>query len=84
MTSPRRPKRSLSPEQKYDLWVRMLCGQMSQTDAAAEAGVGPHDDRHFTAAKVARDDIKSRGLGGIHGQSSTASTRSTSTTTERA
>lgn len=39
MTSARRPKRFLSPEQKYDLWLRMLGGQISQTDAAAEAGV---------------------------------------------
>jgi transposase-like protein len=39
MTAPRRPKRLLSPEQKYDLWVRMLTGQLSQADAAAEAGV---------------------------------------------
>jgi transposase len=35
----RKPKRFLSAEQKYDLWVRMLTGQISQADAAAEAGV---------------------------------------------
>jgi transposase-like protein len=35
----RKPKRFLSAEQKYDLWVRMLSGQLSQADAAAEAGV---------------------------------------------
>lgn len=35
----RRPKRLLTAEQKYDLWVRMLAGQISQADAAAEAGV---------------------------------------------
>jgi hypothetical protein len=29
----------LTAEQKYDLWVRMLTGQVSQADAAAEAGV---------------------------------------------
>lgn len=53
MTSTRRAKRFLSPEQKYDLWVRMLCGQLSQTDAAAEAGV----DRTTIATlrKVAKD-----------------------------
>jgi transposase len=53
MTSTRRPKRFLSPEQKYDLWVRMLCGQVTQTDAAAEAGV----DRTTIATlrKVAKD-----------------------------
>ncbi len=39
MTTPRKPKRILTPEQKYDLWVRMLSGQLSQADAAAEVGV---------------------------------------------
>ncbi|MCP3993026.1 MAG: helix-turn-helix domain-containing protein [Actinomycetia bacterium] len=29
----------MTPEQKYDLWVRMLSGQLSQADAAAEVGV---------------------------------------------
>lgn len=40
-------------QQKYDLWVRMLTGQLSQADAAAEAGV----DRTTIASlrKVARD-----------------------------
>ncbi len=33
MTSSRRTKRFLSPEQKYDLWVRILTGQVSQADA---------------------------------------------------
>ena len=53
MTSTRRPKRFLSPEQKYDLWVRLLCGQLSQADAAAEAGV----DRTTIATlrRVAKD-----------------------------
>ncbi len=53
MTSPRRPKRFLSPEQKYDLWLRMLTGQINQTDAAAEAGV----DRTTIATlrRVAKD-----------------------------
>lgn len=36
-TTPRKPKRFLTAEQKYDLWVRMLTGQISQ--AAVEAGV---------------------------------------------
>lgn len=35
----RKPKRFLSAEQKYDLFVRMLAGQLSQADAAVEAGV---------------------------------------------
>ncbi len=35
----RRPKRLLTAEQKYDLWVRMLSGQITQAQAAAEAGV---------------------------------------------
>ena len=39
MTSTRRPKRFLAPEQKYDLWVRMLSGQITQGAAATEAGV---------------------------------------------
>ncbi|MFN2502806.1 MAG: helix-turn-helix domain-containing protein [Acidimicrobiales bacterium] len=53
MSSTRRPKRFLSPEQKYDLWLRMLTGQLNQTDAAAEAGV----DRNTIAMlrKVAKD-----------------------------
>ncbi|WP_423916776.1 helix-turn-helix domain-containing protein [Candidatus Poriferisodalis sp.] len=32
-------KRVLTAEQKYDLWLRMLTGQITQADAAAEAGV---------------------------------------------
>jgi transposase-like protein len=53
MTSMRRPKRLLSPEQKYDLWLRILTGQISQSDAAAEAGV----DRTTIATlrRVAKD-----------------------------
>jgi hypothetical protein len=49
----RKPKRFLTAEQKYDLWVRILTGQITQADAAAEAGV----DRTTIAAlrKVARD-----------------------------
>jgi transposase len=49
----RKAKRFLTAEQKYDLWVRILTGQVSQADAAAEAGV----DRTTIAAlrKVARD-----------------------------
>lgn len=41
MTGPsgRRPKELLTAEQKYDLWVRMLSGQITQSEAAAEAGV---------------------------------------------
>ena len=41
MTAPpgRRPKKLLTAEQKYDLWVRMLTGQITQAEAAAEAGV---------------------------------------------
>ena len=39
MTSARKPKRYLSAEEKYDLWVRMLTGQLSVAEAAAEAGV---------------------------------------------
>jgi transposase len=39
MSTSRRPKRFLTAEQKYDLWVRMLSGQITQGAAAAEAGV---------------------------------------------
>jgi predicted DNA-binding protein (UPF0251 family) len=39
MATSRRPKRFLTAEQKYDLWVRMLSGQITQGAAAAEAGV---------------------------------------------
>ena len=39
MTSPRRAKRFLTAEQKYDLWQRMLTGQLTTAAAAAEAGV---------------------------------------------
>ncbi len=38
MTAPK-PKKILTAEQKYDLFIRMLSGQLSQADAAAEAGV---------------------------------------------
>jgi len=43
----------LSAEQKYDLWLRMLTGQVTTVAAAAEAGV----DRTtiMTLRKVARD-----------------------------
>src|SRR6202011_2963337 len=53
MSVTRRPKRFLTAEQKYDLWVRILTGQVTQADAAAEAGV----DRTTIATlrKVARD-----------------------------
>jgi transposase len=49
----RKPKRFLTGEQKYDLWVRILTGQVTQSDAAAEAGV----DRTTIATlrKTARD-----------------------------
>ena len=49
----RKPKRFLTAEQKYDLWLRMLTGQVTQTQAAAEAGV----DRTTIATlkRVAKD-----------------------------
>ena len=52
-SSGRRAKRFLSAEQKYDLWVRMLTGQITTVEAAAEAGV----DRTTIATlrRVARD-----------------------------
>ena len=53
MSNPRRPKRFLTAEQKYDLWQRMLTGQITTVAAAAEAGV----DRTtiMTLRKTARD-----------------------------
>ncbi len=39
MSTPRRAKRFLTTEQKYDLWQRMLTGQITAMQAAAEAGV---------------------------------------------
>ena len=39
MSDSRGLKRFLTAEKKYDLWVRMLTGQITQSDAAAEAGV---------------------------------------------
>jgi transposase-like protein len=50
---PRRAKRFLTAEQKYDLWQRMLTGQITTVAAAAEAGV----DRSTIMAlrKTARD-----------------------------
>lgn len=53
MANPRRPKRFLTAEQKYDLWQRMLTGQITAVAAAAEAGV----DRStiMTLRKTARD-----------------------------
>jgi transposase-like protein len=53
VTSTRRAKRFLSAEQKYDLWVRMLTGQINQADAAAEAGVDRTTIAHLR--KTARD-----------------------------
>ena len=49
----RRRKRFSSAEQKYDLWLRMLTGQFTMVQAAAEAGV----DRTTIATlkRVARD-----------------------------
>lgn len=53
MSTPRRAKRFLTAEQKYDLWQRMLTGQITTVEAAAEAGV----DRSTVMAlrKTARD-----------------------------
>jgi len=39
MATPRRPKRFLTAEQKYDVFVRILTGQISQGAAATELGV---------------------------------------------
>jgi transposase-like protein len=49
----RRPKRFLSAEQKYEIWLKMLTGEQTTNQAAAQAGV----DRStiMTLRKVARD-----------------------------
>ena len=39
MATPRRPKRFLTAEQKYDVFVRVLTGQITQGAAATELGV---------------------------------------------
>jgi hypothetical protein len=53
MMTPRGEKRLLTADQKYDLWVRMLTGQLTQADAAAEAGVDRSTITRMRA--VARD-----------------------------
>lgn len=52
-TPSRRPKRFLSAEQKYEIWVKTLTGEWSSAEAAARAGV----DRGtiMTLRKVAKD-----------------------------
>lgn len=49
----RRPKRFLSAEQKYEIWLKTLTGEWSSAEAAARAGV----DRGtiMTLRKVAKD-----------------------------
>ncbi len=49
----RRPKRFLSAEQKYELWLKVLSGELTTQQAALEAGV----DRTtiMTLRKVAKD-----------------------------
>lgn len=39
MATPRKPKRFLTAEQKYDVFVRILTGQITQGAAATELGV---------------------------------------------
>jgi len=39
MATPRKPKRFLTAEQKYDVFVRILTGQTTQGAAATELGV---------------------------------------------
>ena len=39
MATPRKPKRFLTAEQKYHLFVRILTGQITQAAAATEVGV---------------------------------------------
>jgi len=53
LPSRRRPKRMLSAEQKYEIWVKTLTGELTTVQAAVEAGV----DRTtvMTLRKVAKD-----------------------------
>ncbi len=52
-TPPRRPKRLLTAEQKYEIWVKTLTGEWSTVEAAARSGI----DRTtvMTLRKVAKD-----------------------------
>lgn len=34
-----RPKRFLSAEEKYELWLKLLTGELTSVEAAAQAGV---------------------------------------------
>lgn len=49
----RRAKRLLSAEQKYEVWLEILCGELTANEAAARAGV----DRStvLKLRKVAKD-----------------------------
>lgn len=51
--SPRRPKRFLSAEQKYEIWLKILTGELTTQQAALAAGV----DRGtiMTLRKAAKD-----------------------------
>jgi len=40
MSKPRRAKRFLTAEQKYDLWVRILSGQVSNTAIISDSSAG--------------------------------------------
>ena len=40
MSETRRAKRFLTAEQKYDLWLRMLTGQITTAQAAADPYIG--------------------------------------------
>lgn len=35
----RRRKRMLTPEQKYQIWLQLVCGELSQNQAAEQHGV---------------------------------------------
>jgi transposase-like protein len=53
MSPRRRAKRFLSAEQKYEIWLKILTGELTSREAAAQAGV----DRStiMTLRKTARD-----------------------------
>ncbi len=50
----RKPKKLLTAEQKYDLWVRMLTGQVTQAQAGSGGWCGPVGDRPAACCRPRR------------------------------
>ena len=63
MSTPRRAnQRFLTAEQKYDLWQRMLTGQITTVAAAAEAGVDRSTVMAFAQDGQRRGDRRPAGV----------------------